>query len=98
MLGVYTLSIGVVTIVLAVLMIAQSSVAIKQSQRIGDTRSSNYQFSVAMLVISLIFLVGAIVFLIYMARSPPSAADFRSIGKGIITSANSVAPAPLRAV
>jgi K+-transporting ATPase A subunit len=81
MLSAQTLAIGIVTIILAVLMIAQSSVAIKESKAAKDTNNSNYQFSVAMLIISLVVLVGAIAYLAYMARSPPSAKDFRGIGK-----------------
>jgi hypothetical protein len=58
-----TLGVTLAILVLAIFMIAQSSVAIQESRRARDLTGSNYQFSVAMLVISLLAFVGTLVFL-----------------------------------
>ena len=61
-------------IVLTVLMIAQSSIAIKDAKAAGHTDDSNYKFSVAMLVIAIVFLIGSAAYLGYLVNAGPAAA------------------------
>lgn len=59
----------ILIIIFTVFQIAVASLAIQSYRAAKDTESSNYKFLVAMLVISIVMLLGTLGYIVYKIRS-----------------------------
>lgn len=82
-----TVIVCVVIIVFAILVMAQCSVAIAEAKAADDTTSSNYQFSIAMLVITLLILLAAVIYMAMLIRQGQVGAKVAASAR-ILTSQN----------
>lgn len=90
----YGIILSAVFLLFTILVMAQCSVAIAEAKAADDLESSNYQYSVAMLVITLLLLVGSAVVLgLYVKEM---LAGRKLAGRLPITS-SSLAPLPAAA-